>query len=75
MTNFSDNRAKRCAAAIRSYDDEWDDKSNLINFLADARHWCDRNKLCFAELDRIAFEHYLTELPDQRRQSWLATVR
>jgi hypothetical protein len=34
---------------------------NLIDVLADARHWCDRNQLSFAELDRQAYQHYLTE--------------
>ena len=69
MNTYDDNRAKRCAQAIRSYNDEWDEKSNLIDFLADARHWCDRKGLCFGDLDRMAHQHYLAELSDERRQS------
>ena len=33
----------------------------LIDLLTDARHWCDRNGECFADLDRIAYRHYLDE--------------
>lgn len=69
MKSENDKRSKRCAAAIRSYNDEWDEKSNLIDFLADARHWCDRNGLCFGELDRVAHQHYAAEQSDARRQS------
>ena len=61
MKTENDKRVKRCAQAIRSYNDEWDEKSNLIDFLADARHWCDRNHYCFGEIDRIAYGHYVAE--------------
>ncbi len=69
MKSENDKRSKRCAATIRSYNDEWDEKSNLIDLLADARHWCDRKELCFGDLDRMAHQHYLAELSDERRQS------
>jgi hypothetical protein len=68
MNTENDQRAKRCAQAIRGYNDEWDEKSNLIDFLADARHWCDRNNECYGDIDRTAYQHYLAELTDSRRQ-------
>jgi hypothetical protein len=55
------NRAKRCEAVIRRYNDDCDETSNLIDFLADARHWCDHHGLCFADLDGRAHRHYLAE--------------
>jgi hypothetical protein len=62
MKSENNKRTTRCAKALRSYNDQWDHKSNLIDFLADARHWCDRNCENFAELDRLAYQHYLVEL-------------
>jgi hypothetical protein len=39
--------------------------------LTDARHWCDQHAEDFAQLDRIAYGHYLAERideqPDERR--------
>jgi len=68
MKSDNDKRAKRCASAIRKYNDDWDEKSNLTDFLADARHWCDRNGQCFGDIDRMAYQHYLAELHDERRE-------
>jgi hypothetical protein len=61
MNNSNDKRAKRCANTLRYYNDEWDERANLIDFLSDARHWCDREHLSFADLDRIAYRHYIAE--------------
>ncbi len=70
MTYGIKDRSKRCAAAIRNYNGATDDgTTNLIDFLADARHWCDRNRESYAELDRQAYRHYLAELADARRPS------
>lgn len=62
-------RAARCEAALARYNDEWDTTANLIDLLADARHWCDRHRQCYGDLDRIANEHYLAELWEERRAS------
>lgn len=59
-------RADRCDAALALYNDEWDAVANLIDLLADARHWCDRHTQCYGDLDRIAHDHYLAELSDER---------
>jgi hypothetical protein len=63
------DRAERCQAALESYNDEYDIIANLIDLLADARHWCDRHEKSFAELDHTAYQHYLGELDNQRRPS------
>lgn len=39
-----------------------DPAEGLTDLLADARHFCDRHGLSFAELDRVAYQHYLAEL-------------
>lgn len=54
-------RAERCHAALANYNDEHDVRANLIDFLTDARHWCDAQGQSIAELDRIAHQHYLAE--------------
>lgn len=42
---------------------DWDTgREGLIDLLTDARHWCDRHGESFAELDRIAYQHYIAEL-------------
>jgi hypothetical protein len=69
MTYGIKDRSKRCAAAIRDYNGDDDARTNLIDFLADARHWCDRNRESYAELDRQAYRHYSAERVDARRQS------
>lgn len=68
MTDSSDNditnaeRAKRFARVLRQYNTYDTDDCRLINLLADARHWCDRQQECYGDLDRIAHDHYFAEL-------------
>ena len=45
----------RCDQALRVYEDE------LIDLLADARHWCDARELDFSDLNSTAYQHYLTQ--------------
>jgi hypothetical protein len=61
-------RANRCSKALRRYGTDTTDPACLIDFLADARHWCDRHGQNFADLDRIAYDHYLTELGEAQRR-------
>ncbi|MFO0901196.1 MAG: hypothetical protein U0836_27535 [Pirellulales bacterium] len=56
------HRAERCQQVLANYNDEWDVEANLVDLLADARHWCDREERDFGKLDRLAHEHYLAEL-------------
>ncbi len=58
--NRNSRRVARCHAVLRDYLDI-DPRTNLIDLLADARHWCDRYRHDFAQLDRIAYQHYLAE--------------
>ncbi len=68
MTNTPHDfhRVKRCEDALRLYNDDWDAETNLIDFLADARHWCDQHALSYAQLDRLAHSHYLAEVNDSK---------
>ena len=60
-------RAHRCAKAIALYGNrDPNPATQLIDLLADIRHWCDRHGEDFARLDRLAYDHYLTELHDER---------
>ncbi|MCA9281072.1 MAG: hypothetical protein H6812_10630 [Phycisphaeraceae bacterium] len=69
-TDFTnDDRAARCERALAVYNDEYDTASNLIDLLADARHWCDRSGRCFGDLDRNAHSHYLAEIDSERSAS------
>ena len=67
MTLSNHKRAMRCLHAITAYSDD-DARTNLVDFLADARHWCDQHGENYAELDRIAYQHYLVELVESRRR-------
>lgn len=69
MTITNAHRAKRLTQVLRHYDTDNTDAGCLIDLLADARHWCDRHGECFGDLDRVAHDHYLAELWDERRSS------
>lgn len=64
----SADRAQCCQSALETYSDAWDARTNLIDFLTDARHWCDANRLSFAELDRTAYRHYAAERAAELRR-------
>lgn len=55
-------RAMRCGKALRQYDTDFEIEGCLIDFLTDARHWCDRKGLGYADLDGRAHDHYLEEV-------------
>jgi hypothetical protein len=55
------DRATRCHKVLETYTD-FDTRTNLVDFLTDARHWCDRNDENFSELNHRAYEHYLEEV-------------
>lgn len=63
--SHNDRRAMRVEHVL-TWCKDWDSgREGLIDFLTDARHWCDRHGEMFAELDRIAYGHYLAELDQQ----------
>lgn len=60
------HRAARIGKVLARYQTGDTVADNLVDLLADARHWCDRNGQDFAELDRLAYDHYVSELDDER---------
>jgi len=65
-------RAMRLEVAILALREGYGDdpSESLIDLLTDARHWCDRNDQSFAELDRQAYQHYLTEIHAERSHTY-----
>jgi len=57
-------RCRRIAGLIRH--GQGSPAENLIDLLADARHWCDRNGQNFGDLDRQAYRHYFAEIDQER---------
>lgn len=68
MTN--EERANRVERALIFYrvivgDAHTNDEEDVIDFLTDLRHFCDRARLDLGSLDRIAHDHYLAELTEE----------
>jgi hypothetical protein len=61
------NRAFRVNQLLRDYGTDNTDKGCLTDLLTDVRHWCDRHGHSYAELDRLAYQHYLAELHEERQ--------
>ncbi|HVX16314.1 MAG TPA: hypothetical protein VHC22_34325 [Pirellulales bacterium] len=65
----NDRRAMRVEHVL-TWCQDWDTgREGLIDLLTDARHWCDRKGESFAELDRIAYQHYIAERNDKELSS------
>ena len=47
MTLTNQERVARCQMAMADYSDD-DTYTNLVDFLADAMHYCHANEHCFA---------------------------
>ena len=62
MKEFITSKAKRFDAMIRRHASEFGESAAIIDLLADAHHWCDRNGTSFAELDLRAYQEYLCEI-------------
>ena len=56
----NEERAEAAQRAIDACADEGGD-AGIIDTLANLRHLCDRDGMDFAELDRMAYNHYLEE--------------
>ncbi|HVX13092.1 MAG TPA: hypothetical protein VHC22_18050 [Pirellulales bacterium] len=55
-------RRARRIEHILTWCQDWDTaREGMIDLLTDARHWCDRHGESFAQLDRIAYQHYIAE--------------
>lgn len=61
MTPSNQERAVRCQRALAAYYDD-EAYTNLVDFLADAMHWCDTNDENFAYALAVACTHYIAEL-------------
>ena len=62
------HRTRRFGHVLRHYETDDTDRGCLIDLLADARHWCDQHGENYAELDRIAYGHYLAEFVEYLRR-------
>ena len=62
MNALNRHRIARCDRALRRYDTDFELTGCLVDFLTDARHWCDRHGHNFAALDRKARDYYRDEL-------------
>jgi hypothetical protein len=60
MTLSNQERAVRCQQAITAYSDE-DTYTNLVDFLADAMHWCRVNGHSFLAAFETAVMHFEAE--------------
>jgi hypothetical protein len=66
MTQSNQARADRCQQSITAYSDD-DDFTNLVDFLADAMHYCDSTGQDFHIALAQACRHYIHELNDQQQ--------
>ena len=57
-------RLSMAKIALRSYVQVDDEPEAITDLLSDLRHLCDALGLDFAELDRIAYRHYIEEKGD-----------
>ena len=60
MTLINTQRARRCAHALTTYCDD-DLRTNLVDFLTDAMHWCDQNDEDFDAAVNMARMHFEAE--------------
>ena len=61
MTLTNQERAVRCQQAITAYSDD-DTYTNLVDFLADAIHWCHVNGHSFRDTLDTALMHFEAEM-------------
>jgi len=63
-------RSNRFEVAMLALDDLYDEElpALLVDLLTDARHWCDGRDESFWDIDRVAHQHYLAEIGEDRRQ-------
>ena len=61
MTLSNQDRALRCELAITAYSDD-DAYTNLVDFLADAMHWCQLHGHAFSDAHGTALMHFEAEM-------------
>ena len=62
ISRYNRRRAARCLKALRRYDSDGSPYTGLIDFLADAMHWCRLEGHDFHGLLDRASEHYAAEV-------------
>jgi hypothetical protein len=67
MTLTNHERAIRCQKAIAAYSDD-DTYTNLVDFVADAIHWCSLNGHNFTDALETAVIHFDSERTDDRNR-------
>lgn len=63
--NINTGRGKRIATALnrsKQYNTTKEREDAIVDVLADLRHLCDQKGWDFADLDRIAHDHYTAEV-------------
>jgi len=66
MLSTNDIRAARFGRLLDTHETGDTPRERLTDLLADARHWCDQSHLCYGDVDRLAHQHYLAELEEDR---------
>jgi hypothetical protein len=61
MSLSNQERSQRCRQAIIAYSDD-DTYTNLVDFLADALHWCHVNGYSFPDAYATALMHFEAEV-------------
>ena len=56
----NEGRAERAQIAVDLQEEGGD--TGIVDLLANLRHLCDREGLDFAELDSMAYAHYIAEM-------------
>ena len=56
----NEGRAERAQIAVDLQEEGGD--TGIVDLLANLRHLCDREGLNFAELDSMAYAHYIAEM-------------
>jgi prephenate dehydrogenase len=64
MTLTNKERITRCEEALNSYSDD-DTYTNLVDWLADALHWCRSNKHDMAAAMDTALLHFDAEMMEE----------
>ena len=64
MSPSNQERAAQCNRALAAYSD-YDSSTNLIDFLADAMHWCHVNGEDFHYALAVASRHHAIELNNE----------
>jgi hypothetical protein len=71
MTLTNKQRSDRCAKTLIAYSEgdlHTDLHTNLVDWLADAMHWCHRNDHDIAAAFDVARTHFVAELDEEARE-------